>query len=51
MNKLDQLYQQVILDHAKRRVGSPLVENTEGLLARRIAPAQPHLRRPDPRAR
>ncbi|MDR4533603.1 Fe-S cluster assembly sulfur transfer protein SufU [Glutamicibacter sp. PS] len=26
MNELDQLYQQVILDHAKRRVGSPLVE-------------------------
>lgn len=32
MNELDQLYQQVILDHAKRRVGSPLVENTEGVL-------------------
>ncbi|GAA3298897.1 Fe-S cluster assembly sulfur transfer protein SufU [Glutamicibacter nicotianae] len=32
MNELDQLYQQVILDHSKRRIGSPLVELTEGLL-------------------
>lgn len=32
MNELDQLYQQVILDHSKRRFGSPLVETTEGLL-------------------
>lgn len=30
MNELDQLYQQVILDHAKRRIGSPLVESTAG---------------------
>ena len=30
MNELDQLYQQVILDHSKRRIGSPLVESEGG---------------------
>lgn len=30
MNELDQLYQQVILDHAKRRVGSPMIELSAG---------------------
>ena len=30
MNDLDQLYQQVILDHSKRRIGSPLVESQPG---------------------
>ncbi|WP_334122481.1 MULTISPECIES: Fe-S cluster assembly sulfur transfer protein SufU [Glutamicibacter] len=32
MNELDQLYQQVILDHSKRRIGSPLVEVGPGVL-------------------
>ncbi|WP_404289690.1 Fe-S cluster assembly sulfur transfer protein SufU [Glutamicibacter arilaitensis] len=32
MNELDQLYQQVILDHAKRRIGSPLVDPASGEL-------------------
>ncbi|HJX78713.1 Fe-S cluster assembly sulfur transfer protein SufU [Glutamicibacter sp.] len=32
MNELDQLYQQVILDHAKRRIGSPLVDPAAGEL-------------------
>lgn len=32
MNELDQLYQQVILDHSKQRIGSPLADVTEGLL-------------------
>lgn len=30
MNDLDQLYQQVILDHSKARTGSPLQEATPG---------------------
>lgn len=30
MNELDQLYQQVILDHSKQRIGSPLVEPAAG---------------------
>ncbi len=30
MNELDQLYQQVILDHSKRRIGSPLVDPAGG---------------------
>lgn len=32
MNELDQLYQQIILDHAKRRIGSPLVDPAAGEL-------------------
>lgn len=32
MNELDQLYQQVILDHAKSRIGSPLVDPAVGEL-------------------
>ncbi|MGP9649358.1 Fe-S cluster assembly sulfur transfer protein SufU [Glutamicibacter sp. AOP38-B1-38] len=32
MNELDQLYQQVILDHAKRRFGSPLADPADGEL-------------------
>ena len=44
---LDQLYQQIILDHSKQRHGSGLAETDapDGYVHRSIAPTEPRVRR------